>query len=46
MPSSETDPRPAKNPVEKKVERGKEDDKDVDRDGRERQPNQHTDRKQ
>ncbi len=41
MPTSETDPKP----TEKDVENTKEEDKNVDRDGGERQPNQHTDQK-
>lgn len=45
MPSSETDPKPAQKPTEKDVKNTKEEDKNVDRDGRERQPNQHTDKK-
>ncbi|MDQ2842357.1 MAG: hypothetical protein M3Y72_15200 [Acidobacteriota bacterium] len=45
MPSSETDPKPKDKPAEKDVQGTKEEDKNVDRDGRERQPNQHTDKK-
>ena len=42
MPTSETDPKPAQKPTEKEVEHTKEEEKHVDRDGGERQPNQHT----
>ena len=45
MPSSETDPKPNQAPAKKNDEQPKEEEKNVDRDGRERQPNQHTDRK-
>lgn len=45
MPSPETDPKPANEPTEKDVQDTKEKDKHVDRDGGERQPNQHTDKK-
>ena len=45
MPSNETDPKPKQTPVEKNNEHPKEEEKNVDRDGHERQPNQHTDRK-
>ena len=42
MPTSETDPKPAQKPAEKDTEHTKEEEKNVDRDGGERQPNQHT----
>ncbi len=45
MPPSETNPKPTDKPTEKDVQDTKEEDKHVDRDGGERQPNQHTDKK-
>lgn len=39
------DPKPAPKPTEEDVRNTKEEDKNLDRDGRERQPNEHTDRK-
>ena len=45
MPSSETDPKPEQKPVEKDVQSTKEDNKHVDRDGGQRQPNEHSDKK-
>ncbi len=40
MPTSETDPKPTDKPTEKDVQNTPEQDKNVDRDGGERQPNQ------
>ena len=50
MPSSETNPKPVSKPMvdkptEKDVKQTREEDKNVDRDGRERQPSEHTDQK-
>ncbi len=49
MPSPEINPKPARDtadkPTERDVRNTKEEDKNVDRDGGERQPNQHTDKK-
>ena len=46
MPSSETDPKPAGKPAEKDLKTTKnEEDKNLGHDGRERQPNQQTDKK-
>jgi len=46
MPSSETDPKPADKPAEKDAKATKkEEDKNLDHDGRERQPNQQTGKK-
>ena len=45
MPSAETDPKPEQKPTEKDVKNTKEEDKHVDRDGGQRQPNEHTDQK-
>jgi hypothetical protein len=47
MPSSETDPKPSKTdkPTERDVQNTKEEDKNVDRDGGERQPVHYTDEK-
>ncbi len=45
MPSSETDPKPTDKPTEKDAKATKEEDKNLDHDGRERQPNQQTNNK-
>lgn len=45
MPSPETNPKPSDKPTENDVRNTDEDEKNLDRDGRERQPNQHTDHK-
>ena len=45
MPSRETEPKPSDKPADNDVRNTKEEEKNVDRDGGERQPNQHTDRK-
>jgi hypothetical protein len=45
MPSSETEPKPRQKPTERDVKNTKEEEKNVDRDGHERQPNQHTTQK-
>ncbi len=45
MPSSETDPKPAQKPAEKPAGDTKEEGENVDRDGREHQPDQHNDYK-
>jgi hypothetical protein len=37
--------KPAPKPTEEDVHKTKEEEKNADRDGRERQPNEHTDRK-
>jgi hypothetical protein len=44
MQSSKTESKPPKAPAHENAET-KEEEKNVDRDGRERQPNQHTDQK-
>ena len=49
MPSPETDPKPPRDtsdkPTEKDVRNTRQEDKNVDSDGGERQPNQHTHQK-
>ncbi len=45
MPSSEIDRKPEQGPEPKDAENPKEEEKNIDRDGREKQPSEHTDRK-
>jgi len=45
MPSPETDPKPAQTPESRDHEHPKESEKNVDRDGRERHPTEHTTQK-
>lgn len=42
MPTSETDPKPTDKPTEKDVQHTSEEQKNLDQDGGERQPSQHT----
>lgn len=45
MPTSEKDPKPQRKPTEKDVQHTPEEQKNVDRDGGQRQPTDHTDKK-
>ncbi len=45
MPTPEKNPKPAEKPTEGDVRKTEQEEQNVDRDGRERQPNQHSDRK-